>query len=146
MQTIAKEFEVRVGYSDHTPGIEVATAAVAMGAKVIEKHFTLDKKLPGPDHKASIEPHELKDMVRAVRNIEVALGDGVKTPSHSELKNIRVARKSIVASCKILKGQAFSENNLTVKRPGDGISPMRWDKIIGCLAGRDFQEDELIEI
>ena len=144
MQTIACAFDVNVGYSDHTLGIEVPIAAVAMGAKVIEKHFTLDKNLSGPDHKASLEPNELKAMVKTIRNIEVALGNGIKKPSKSESKNIKIARKSIVAKRDIKKGEIFSEDNLTVKRSGNGISPMRWDEIIGQVAERDYKEDELI--
>lgn len=146
MQTLQAAFGVRVGYSDHTPGIEVAIAAVAMGASVIEKHFTLDRSLPGPDHQASLEPHELKAMVVAVRNIEVALGDGVKRLTPSEAKNKPVARKSIVASRNIRVGEIFSNENLTAKRPGTGISPMRWNEMIGGVAIRDFAEDELIEL
>jgi len=146
MQTIACAFKIDVGYSDHTLGIEVPIAAVAMGAKVIEKHFTLDRALPGPDHKASLEPDELKAMVKAIRNIEVALGDGIKRPSKSEAKNMAVARKSIVAKRDIKKGEKFTEENITVKRPGNGISPMRWDKIIGKIANRDYKEDEIIII
>jgi N,N'-diacetyllegionaminate synthase len=144
MQTIAQAFKVKVGYSDHTLGIEVPTAAVALGASIIEKHFTLDKKLPGPDHKASLEPDELKAMVQAIRNIEIALGDGIKRPSASEAKNIPIARKSIVAATDIKQGEVFSEQNLTVKRPGLGISPMRWNEIIGQVAQKDYQADELI--
>jgi len=146
MQTIACAFKIDVGYSDHTLGIEVPIAAVAMGAKVIEKHFTLDRALPGPDHKASLEPDELKAMVKAIRNIEVALGDGIKRPSKSEAKNMAVARKSIVAKRDIKKGEKFTEENITVKRPGNGISPMRWDEIIGKIANKDYKEDELIEV
>lgn len=147
MLHIKEEFGVNVGYSDHTLGIEVPIAAVALGATVIEKHFTLDKNLPGPDHKASLEPNELKAMVDAIRNIEKALGSsGIKEPSKSELKNKEIARKSIVAGKNIPKGAVFSEENLAVKRPGTGISPMRWEEIIGQKAIRDFAEDELIEI
>lgn len=147
MLHIKEEFGVSVGYSDHTLGIEVPIAAVALGATVIEKHFTLDKNLPGPDHKASLEPNELKAMVDAIRNIEKALGSsGIKEPSKSELKNKEIARKSIVAGKNIPKGAVFSEENLAVKRPGTGISPMRWEEIIGQKAIRDFAEDELIEI
>ena len=146
MQTIACAFKIDVGYSDHTLGIEVPIAAVAMGAKVIEKHFTLDRTLPGPDHKASLEPDELKAMVKAIRNIEVALGYGIKRPSKSEAKNKVVARKSIVAKRDIKKGEKFTEENITVKRPGNGISPMRWDEIIGKVANRDYKEDEIIII
>jgi N,N'-diacetyllegionaminate synthase len=134
-----------VGYSDHTLGIEVPIAAVAMGATVIEKHFTLERNLPGPDHKASLEPDELAAMVRAIRNIEAALGDGVKKPTPSELKNKPVARKSIVAAGPIAGGEMFSEENLTVKRPGTGISPMRWDELLGTRAIRNYQKDELID-
>ncbi|WP_370390798.1 N-acetylneuraminate synthase [uncultured Winogradskyella sp.] len=145
MQTMAEEFGVNVGYSDHTLGIEVPIAAVAMGATVIEKHFTLDRTMEGPDHKASLEPQELKAMVTAIRHIEKALGDGIKRPSASELKNKVVARKSIVAKIAIKKGEVFSENNLTVKRPGGGLSPMRWDVILGQTATRDYQPDDFIE-
>ncbi|MEN2768691.1 N-acetylneuraminate synthase [Ornithinibacillus xuwenensis] len=146
MNTIKEAFKIPVGYSDHTLGIEVPIAAVALGATVIEKHFTLDKNLEGPDHRASLEPMELKQMIDAIRNIEIALGDGMKKPSASEVKNKMIARKSIVASQFIKIGQVFSEENLEIKRPGNGISPMRWDEIIGKVAKRDFQEDELIEI
>ncbi|MTI59628.1 MAG: N-acetylneuraminate synthase [Firmicutes bacterium] len=146
MLTIKEAFKVEVGYSDHSSGVEVPIAAVAMGAKVIEKHFTLDKKMLGPDHKASLEFCELKEVVKAIRNIEKALGNGIKEPSESEFPNIEIARKSIVAKCNIRKGETFSENNLTVKRPGNGISPMRWDEMIGEIARRDYREDELIEI
>jgi N,N'-diacetyllegionaminate synthase len=144
MQTIAQAFKVKVGYSDHTPGIEVPIAAVALGASIIEKHFTLDKNLPGPDHKASLEPDELKAMVKAMRNIEIALGDGIKRPSASEQKNMQVVRKSLVALIDIKKGEVFSEKNLTVKRPGLGISPMRWNEVIGQVAQKDYQVDDLI--
>jgi N,N'-diacetyllegionaminate synthase len=147
MQTIKNELQVEVGYSDHTLGIEVPIAAVALGATVIEKHFTLDRNLPGPDHRASLEPHELEQMVKAIRNVELALsGSGKKEPSLSEQKNISIARKSIVAARKISKGEIFSSENLTVKRPGNGISPMKWDEIIGTKADRDFEADELIEV
>lgn len=146
MLTIKKKLRVEVGYSDHTQGIEVAIAAAALGAKVIEKHFTLDKDMQGPDHKASLEPHELKEMARAIRNIEKALGNGIKRPSLSELKNINIVRKSIVAAKDIRKGEFFTDENITVKRPGTGISPMRWDKVIGKKAKRNFKEDELIEL
>lgn len=146
MDTLRKEFGVEVGYSDHTKGIEVPIAAVALGATVIEKHFTLDRNMEGPDHKASLEPDELKEMVTAIRHIELALGDGRKTVSASEAKNIVVARKSIIAACDIKKGELFTEDNLTVKRPGNGISPMKWDEVIGQVAKHDFLEDELIEI
>jgi N,N'-diacetyllegionaminate synthase len=144
MQTMREEFDVRVGYSDHTRGIEVPIAAVALGGIVIEKHLTLDRNMEGPDHKASLEPVEFKAMVTAIRNIELALGSGVKQPAESEIKNMTVARKSIVAFTKIKAGEIFTEDNLTVKRPGDGISPMKWFDIIGKVASRDFEEDELI--
>jgi N,N'-diacetyllegionaminate synthase len=146
MLAIRYAFKVKVGYSDHTLGIEAAIAAVALGATVIEKHFTLDKGMEGPDHKASLEPDELKAMVRAIRNIEHALGDGVKRSSPSELKNKPIARKSIVAATTIKKGEVFTEKNLFVKRPGTGISPMTWDGLLGEKAKRDFAADELIEI
>jgi N,N'-diacetyllegionaminate synthase len=146
METLHATLVIKVGYSDHTKGIEVPIAAVAMGACVIEKHFTLDRTMDGPDHKVSLEPDELKAMVQAIRNIEQALGDGVKTPSKSERKNIAVARKSILASRPIKIGETFSENNLIVKRPGNGISPMRWDEIVGHTATRNFLADELIEL
>ena len=144
MQTIARAFDVHVGYSDHTLGVEVPIAAVAMGATVIEKHFTLDRNMEGPDHRASLEPNKLKVMINAIRNIEKALGNGIKKPSPSELKNKSIARKSIVAERNIRKGEAFTEENLTVKRPGTGISPMRWDEVIGRKASRNFNEDEII--
>jgi N,N'-diacetyllegionaminate synthase len=146
MITMKQAFGVEVGYSDHTPGIEVAIAAAALGATVIEKHFTLDRNLPGPDHKASLEPHELKAMVKAIRNIEIALGDGIKQPSRSELKNKPIARKSIVARLEIKAGDLFAEENLAAKRPGTGLSPMCWDEIIGKIARRNFAIDELIEL
>jgi len=146
MLTISKAFQVNVGYSDHTPGIIIPVAAVALGAQVIEKHFTLNKNLPGPDHKASLEPDELKTMVKAIRNVEIALGNGIKKPSKSEVKNLSIARKSIVAKCQIKKGETFSEANLTVKRPGTGISPMRLNEILGKKAVRDFEIDEVIEV
>ncbi len=146
MLSIQKEFGVCVGYSDHTLGIEVPIAAVALGAKVIEKHFTLDRNLPGPDHLASLESLELKAMVHAIRNIELAIsGNGAKQPSESEMKNIEIARKSIVAKTDIVKGEVFSDGNLTTKRPGNGISPMRWDELIGQTAQKDFNADDLIE-
>ncbi|TPN87875.1 N-acetylneuraminate synthase [Aquimarina algicola] len=144
MNTIKETFGVSVGYSDHTLGIEIPIAAVTMGATVIEKHFTLDKTMEGPDHKASLEPKELKDMVAAIRNIEVALGNGKKEPSNSEIKNKEVARKSIVAKKDIKKGDVLSNENITVKRPGSGISPMQWDHVIGTIASKDYQEDDLI--
>ncbi|NBH70570.1 N-acetylneuraminate synthase [Clostridiaceae bacterium] len=146
MLTLKEHFGYPVGYSDHTKGIEVPIAAVAMGAEVIEKHFTLDRNMEGPDHKASLEPDELKAMVRAIRNIEMALGDGIKVPSESEKRNIEVVRKSIIASQKICVGEKLSQDNITTKRPGTGISPMRWNEVIGTLAIRNFEEDELIEI
>jgi len=144
MLTIQKEFSVRVGYSDHTLGIEVDIAAVAMGASVIEKHFTLNKSMEGPDHKASLEPEELKAMVDAIRNIEQALGSSKKKPSPSESVNIDIARKSIVASKSIKKGDKLSSKNITTKRPGIGINPMKWDNIIGTPAKRSYQMDDLI--
>ena len=146
MQSIQAAFGVAVGYSDHTQGIEVATAAVAMGATVIEKHFTLDRNLPGPDHQASLEPAELKAMVTAIRNIEVALGDGIKRLTPSEARNKPIARKSLVASQAIQAGHVFTAQNVTTKRPGTGISPMRWDEVIGHVAPRNFAADELIEL
>lgn len=147
MITIQNTFGVKVGYSDHTQGIEVPIAAVALGATAIEKHFTLDRNLPGPDHKASLEPDELKAMVQAIRNIEKAIGgSAIKEPSTSEQKNIIIARKSIVAACPIKKGELLIEENLTVKRPGNGISPMLWDEIIGIIALKDFETDDMIEV
>jgi N,N'-diacetyllegionaminate synthase len=147
MLHIQHEFGTKVGYSDHTLGIEVPIAAVALGATMIEKHFTLDKSMEGPDHKASLEPCELKAMVSAIRNIEKALsGSGLKEVSPSEQKNIAIARKSIVAIKKIHQGEIFSEENIGVKRPGTGVSPMQWDEVIGKSAVRDFEEDELITI
>ena len=146
MLAIKEKFGYEVGYSDHTMGIEVPIAAVALGAKVIEKHFTLDRTMDGPDHKASLEPSELKTMVDAIRNIELSMGTGIKEPADSEKKNIAIARKSIVANQSIKKGDILTETNITVKRPGDGISPMKWFEIIGTKATRDFEEDELIEI
>lgn len=146
IKTLKDTFHCAVGYSDHTPGIDVPIAAVAMGAKVIEKHFTLDKNMEGPDHKASLEPKELAEMIKKIRSIERALGNGKKNPSPSERKNIFIARKSIVAKKNIYKGEVFSVENITTKRPGNGISPMRWDKVIGTIANRDYMEDELIEL
>lgn len=147
MEYMRETLGVKVGYSDHTNGIEVPVAAVALGACVIEKHFTLDRNMEGPDHKASLEPAELKQMVDAIRNIEKAIsGSGIKEPGPGEIKNIAVARKSIVAARDIRKGEIFSEENLTVKRPGNGISPMKWDDVIGLISSRDFKLDELIEI
>jgi len=144
MVTIGNTFDVAFGYSDHTLGIEVDIAAVAMGASCIEKHFTLDKTMEGPDHKASLEPDELKAMVKAIRNIELALGNGVKKPSKSEIPNMQIARKSIVAKIDIKKGEILTEENITIKRPGDGISPIRWDEIVGTVANKDYVKDELI--
>lgn len=146
MLKIKNKFGVNVGYSDHTLGIEVPIAAVALGATVIEKHFTLDRNMQGPDHKASLEPDELKLMVKAIRNIERSLGDGIKKSSPSEFKNKPIARKSIVASQNIEKGESFNEINITAKRPGTGISPMSWNRVIGRCAKKDFKKDELIEL
>ncbi|MCR0182854.1 N-acetylneuraminate synthase [[Clostridium] innocuum] len=145
MNTLKTKFNTKVGYSDHTLGIEVPIAAVSLGAEIIEKHFTLDKKMEGPDHKASLNPKELKDMVVAIRNIEKAIGNGIKKPSDSEMKNRISARKSIVANKKIKKGEAFNDINLAAKRPGGGISPMRWEEFIGKIATKDYIEDEMIE-
>lgn len=144
MQTIAEAFGIQTGYSDHTNGIEVPIAAAAMGAVVIEKHFTLDRMMEGPDHQASLEPDELNKMVRAIRNIEKAMGDGIKKATPSETKNKIVARKSIVASRSIKKGETFNSENITVKRPGNGISPMRYNEIIGTMAQKNYHEDDLI--
>ena len=146
MQSIHAAFGVAVGYSDHTPGIEIAIAAVAMGATVIEKHFTLDRNLPGPDHKASLEPDELRAMIAAIRNIETALGDGIKRLTPSEIRNKPIVRKSLVASRAIKAGEVFTVENLTAKRPGTGISPMRWDEVLGRKSPRDFAVDELIDV
>ena len=144
MQTIGTAFNIAYGYSDHTLGIEVDVAAVAMGATIIEKHFTLNKTMEGPDHKASLEPHELLNMVKAIRNIELALGSSVKKPSKSERPNIKIARKSIVASRSIKQGELLTVGNLTIKRPGNGISPMQWDEMIGMTSLKDYEVDELI--
>jgi len=144
MQTIAVAFGIKAGYSDHTNGIEIPIAAAAMGATVIEKHFTLDREMEGPDHKASLEPDELIAMVKAIRNIEKALGNGIKKPSFSEAKNMAVARKSIVAACPIREGESFTAVNIAIKRPGNGISPMRYDEIIGTNAQKDYEADALI--
>lgn len=145
MLTMKSEFRLPVGYSDHTRGVEVAVAAAALGATVIEKHFTLDRNMEGPDHKASLEPDELTAMVAAIRNVEAAMGDGEKRPAESERKVAAVARKSIVAARAIRRGEVLSEENITVKRPGTGISPMEWFAVLGTRAVRDFEEDELIE-
>jgi N,N'-diacetyllegionaminate synthase len=145
MVTIKDEFGVKIGYSDHTLGLEVPFAAVALGATVIEKHFTLSRNLPGPDHKTSLEPQELSELVQGIRNLEVALGDGVKIPAASEVKNILAARKSLVAIRCIKVGELFSDQNVGVKRPGSGISPMEWDSIIGTVSTKNFQEDEMIQ-
>lgn len=144
MVTIGNTFDISYGYSDHTLGIEVDIAAVAMGACCIEKHFTLDKNMEGPDHKASLEPDELKSMVKAIRNIELALGSSIKKPSKSEIPNMQIARKSIVAKTQIKKGEVLTQDNITIKRPGNGINPMRWYEIIGTVATKDYIEDELI--
>ncbi len=144
MFSMRDKYGLDVGYSDHTQGIEVPIAAVALGAKIIEKHFTLDRNMEGPDHKASLEPEELKKMVESIRNIEKALGTGKKEPAECEKKNIAIARKSIVANSKIKKGEEFTVENITTKRPGNGISPMRWNEVLGKCAVRDFEEDELI--
>lgn len=144
MITIGNTFNIPFGYSDHTLGIEVDIAAVAMGASCIEKHFTLDKNMDGPDHKASLEPDELKAMVKAIRNIELALGSSIKKPSKSEIPNMQIARKSIVAKTEIKKGDKLSEENITIKRPGNGMNPMRWDEIVGRISTKDYKEDELI--
>lgn len=146
MLTLATAFGTKVGYSDHTEGIEVPIAAAALGATIIEKHFTLDRSMPGPDHRASIDPAQLTAMVSAIRNIETALGDGIKTPTASEQRNRLIARKSIVAACPIRAGETFGESNLDTKRPGTGLSPVHWDEVIGRVAKRDFDEDELIEL
>ena len=144
MQTMRQEFNVAVGYSDHTLGIEVDIAAVTMGASIIEKHFTLDKAMKGPDHKASLDPAELKAMVTSIRNVENALGDGIKLPSRSEQPNMVVARKSILASQVIKKGDTLTEENIVIKRPGNGMSPMKWDEVVGSVAIKDYQVDEII--
>ncbi len=146
MISMKKEFGLNVGYSDHTKGCEVSVAAVAMGACIIEKHFTLDNNMSGPDHKASLEPNELKRMITAIRNVETAMGNGVKIPTPTEIKNRVAARKSVVAKHAIKKGEVFTEENITTKRPGNGISPMKWKDLMRTTAMRDFEEDELIEI
>ncbi len=146
MVAMKKAFGVNTGYSDHTPGIVIPVAAVALGATIIEKHFTLDRNLPGPDHKASLEPHELKAMIEGIRNVERALGDGIKRPSPSELKNKPIARKSLVAIRPISAGETFSAENIGAKRPGTGLSPMLWDEIVGRTATKDFGVDEQITL
>lgn len=146
MYTLKKEFGCDVGYSDHTNGIEIPIAAVVMGATIIEKHFTLDHNMEGPDHKASLEPEELRNMIRAIRNVERAFGNGKKVPSKAEKRNIPIVRKSIVAASYIKKGEVFSDINLTTKRPGKGTSPMLWERVVGTIAKRDYNEDELIEV
>ena len=144
MITIGNTFDVSYGYSDHTLGMEVSIAAVAMGASCIEKHFTLDSNMSGPDHKASLNPNELKNFIRLIRNVEIALGTDTKKPSKSEIPNIKVVRKSIIANSNINKGETLNENNVSVKRPGNGISPMEWDKIIGTMAKKNYKKDDLI--
>lgn len=146
METLRYTFNLPVGYSDHTMGIEIPVAAVAMGAVIIEKHFTLDNNMEGPDHKASLMPQPMKAMVESIRHIEAAMGDGIKKPTECEEKNMGIARKSIVAKAKISKGDILTEENITVKRPGNGISPMKWENVLGTAAVKDFAEDELIEI
>jgi N,N'-diacetyllegionaminate synthase len=146
MITIRDKFNIKVGYSDHTSGIEIPIAAVALGAEIIEKHFTLDKTMVGPDHAASLEPQQLKQMINSIRNIEIAMGDGLKRPSTSEEKNKMVARKSLVAACSIKKGDLFTEENITVKRPGNGISPMKWYKVIGKTSNKNFNADDIITL
>jgi N-acetylneuraminate synthase len=145
MRTLADRFGTAVGYSDHTTGIAIPTAAVALGATVVEKHVTLDRSLPGPDHRASLEPAELSAMIAAIRAVEAALGDGVKAPTPSELRNRAIARKSLVAARPIRAGETFGPDNLDAKRPGTGLSPMRWDEIVGRRATRDYAPDEMIE-
>ena len=146
MLNISREFSVKVGYSDHTMGIEVAIAAAALGATIIEKHFTLNRNMEGPDHKASLEPFELNEMVSSIRNIEVALGNGVKLPTPGELENIEFMRKSIVAKIAVKKGEIFTSENLTCKRPSHGISPMEWDTVVGQVAKRDYAPEEMVQI
>ncbi len=146
MITLREKFGVKVGYSDHTQGIEIPIAAAALGACIIEKHLTLDRNLPGPDHRASLEPDEFGEMVRAIRNVEQALGDGVKAPCSSERENIEIARKSLVAARAIREGERMTEDNVSVKRPGTGLSPMLWDEVIGTVAKRNFEIDDLIEV
>lgn len=146
MISMKNEYKCEVGFSDHTLGIEIPIAAVAMGATIVEKHFTMDRTMIGPDHKASLEPNELKQMIVSIRNVEEAIGDGEKKPALSEIANINIARKSIVAAQNIKKGELFTEQNITTKRPGNGISPMRWYDVIGQMANRNYMEDELIEL
>jgi len=146
MLTLKDAFHVKVGYSDHTPGIEISVAAAAIGATVIEKHFTLDKTMEGPDHVASLEPHELAEMVKAIRNVDLAMGNGIKAVASSEGKNMVIARKSILAAREIKEGEEFTNENLIVKRPGSGINPMRWNEVIGMKAKRSFSKDEIIEL
>lgn len=146
MVKMREELGLPVGYSDHTQGIEIPIAAAALGAVVIEKHFTLDKNMEGPDHKASLEPLELKQMVESIRKTELALGNGIKQASESEKTNVEIVRKSIVAAVNIKKGEKYTEKNLTTKRPGNGINPMRWDEIIGMTSDRDYKTDEMIQI
>ena len=146
MITMRDTFNLKVGYSDHSTGIHLPIAAVALGAEIIEKHFTIDRNMVGPDHSASLEPNELISMVNNIRDVEVALGDGIKCPSKSEINNISVVRKSIVAKIPIKKGEIFSEKNITTKRPSNGISPMRWEEIIGCVSGGNYDVDEIIEL
>jgi N,N'-diacetyllegionaminate synthase len=145
MRTIKDEFEVKVGYSDHTLGIEIPIAAVALGASVIEKHFTLDRNLPGPDHKASLEPNELQEMIKTIRNVEQAMGDGIKKVMSSEAGNRDIVRKSIVVIKEIKKGDIFTSDNLSTKRPGNGISPMNWNLVIGKSSKHNYEIDELIK-
>jgi N,N'-diacetyllegionaminate synthase len=145
MRTIKDEFEVKVGYSDHTLGIEIPIAAVALGASVIEKHFTLDRNLPGPDHQASLEPNELQEMIKTIRNIEQAMGDGIKKVMPSEAENRDIVRKSMVVIKEIKKGDIFTSENLSTKRPGKGISPMNWNLIIGKSSKHNYEIDELIK-
>jgi N,N'-diacetyllegionaminate synthase len=145
MRSIREQFDISVGYSDHTCDVEVAIAAVALGATIIEKHFTLDKDLPGPDHQASLDPQQLKLMISQIKNVESCMGDGIKRPTASEAEILPIARKSIVAKRRIMKGEVLSEQNLATKRPGTGISAIYWDRFMGKLAYRNFEEDELID-
>ena len=145
MSSIKKEFKVNVGYSDHTLGVEVSFAAVSLGAQIIEKHITLERNLVGPDHKASLKPQEFRNLVKGIRNISIALGKEEKKITNSEMKNLEIVRKSIVAKKDIKMGELYSEENLTTKRPGIGICPMRWDEIIGKLSNKDYKSDDLIE-